>query len=249
VSTRSEPPASGPDVRKPASEGGGEPPGASPRAGSPAPPGTFDGRARSFREAQTRRRGELRERIGVVIVVLIIVLGVYTLLTAKPYTATPSSGFPIPGPTINVILGGPTVTQVPCGVGGSAYAEKIPFTGSSEPITTGDVNLRVYEIWDHDFIPDSKVVANATPSNLCGGSPPQSSFLWYAVLAAPNGTNLLTYTQDNDWTAISPGPTNFWIANGSALIMVTDASLAGSGRGFEVIGYSAGSPIFGTIPL
>jgi hypothetical protein len=39
------------------------------------------------------------------------------------------------------------------------------------------------------------------------------------------------------------------IENGSALVLVTSMSLAGTGRGFAVVGYSGGSPIRGTVPL
>jgi len=219
------------------------------RAGVPAPPGAFDGRAHAFRESQTRKRAAQRERIGVIVVVALIVLGFYTLATARPYTTSPGSNFPTPGPQINVYFGTPSTTTLTCAGGGTAYAERVPWANTSEPVTTGDINLRLYEIWDRDFISDPNVVANATPTNLCAGATPSPIALWYAVLASPNGTNLLTFTVANDWTALGHGAWNFVIENGSALFVIASSPLAGTGRGFAVYGYSGGSPIFGNIPL
>lgn len=215
-----------------------------PRHSPPSP-----GRAHAFRESQERRRQESRESLGVVAVVIIIVLGVYTLATARPYTGSSGFNLPPPGPTISVDLGTPTVGSIGCIGGGTAYAERIPWNGSSQPVTTGDVNLRVYEIWDRDYITDPHADANATSKSLCEGTPPNPIALWYVVLAAPNGTNILTYTQANDWTSLVHGSTNIWIANGSALVLVTNSPLWNTGRGFQVYGFSNGSIVFGTIPL
>jgi len=230
----------------------GEPSRAEPggrRAGRPAPPGSAEGRAHAFRESEARRREEVREQIGVVLVVVIIVLGVYTLLGAKPYTSSATIAPPPSGPTIHVTLGTPAVGSVACSGGGTAYTERIPWNGSTQPLTTGDINLRVYEIWDRDYITDPHAVANATTSNVCAGTPPNPIALWYVVMAAPNGTNILTYTQANDWTSLTPAPANQWIENGSALVLVTQMPLDNTGRGFQVYGYSAGSVVFGTLPL
>lgn len=182
-------------------------------------------------------------------VVIIIVLGIYTLLTAHPYTGSSGSGPPPQGPTILVNLGTPTAGTVSCAGGGTAYTEYIPWIGSSRPITTGDVNLRVYEIWDRDYIADPNAVANATPTSVCAGVPPDPIALWYVVLAAPNGTNVLGYTQAQDWTSLSGGATNFIVPANSTLILVTQMSLYHTGRGFQVYGFSNNSVVFGTIPL
>jgi len=220
-----------------------------PRAGEPAAPGSFDGRARSFRQHQASRKNVRRERIGTVLVVVIIALGVYTIVTARPYSPSSSNPFPTPGPPITVTFGSPSsVTAMSCGGGGTAYVERIPWNGSSQPVTTGEVNVRVYEIYDGDFITDINAVANVTSSNLCAGTPPTSSELWYAVLAGPNGTNVLSFTEARPWRAVSSGASDIVIENGSALVLVTSMSLAGTGRGFAVVGYSGGSPIRGTVP-
>jgi hypothetical protein len=221
------------------------------RAGEPAAPGAFAGRARAFRQEQTKRRTTRREHVVDVLLVIAIVVGAYVIVTEPPYSPNNgNTGVTTPsGPPIVVHFGTPTESSVTCGAGGTAYTESIPWTNSTRPVATGEVYVRVYEIWDGDYIPDPNVVANATPTNLCAGSPPDASALWYVVLAAPNGTNLLTYTQANAWTSVSQGATNLVIQNDSALILVTASSLAGTGRGFEVIGFVGGSQISGSVPL
>jgi len=221
-----------------------------PRAGTPAPPGSFDGRARSFREEQTKRRSAQRERIGTFLVVIIIVLGVYTIVTARPYSASSRYQFPPLGPEIVVNLATPSgASPVTCTAGGTAYTERVPWTNSTQPVSTGDVSVRVYEIFDGDTIGDPNAVANVTSTNVCAGAPPDSTALWYAVLAAPNGTNLLTYTGGHQWTAVTTGPSDIQVENGSALILVTNVSLAGSGRGIAVLGLTGTSQIRGTVAL
>jgi hypothetical protein len=210
---------------------------------------SLGGRASAFREQQTHRRSERREQIGSVIVVAIIVLALYTIVTARPPSpSTLGSPFP-PGAPITIILGTPSANNTTCGDGSPGYVERVPWTNASGAVTTGDLNVRLFEIWDGDFLGDPGVVANATPTNVCAGSPPSPSPRWYVVLQAPNGTNLLTYTDATDWVAIGPGPWNIGIENGSALLLVTDASLAGSGRGLSVFGYANGAPIQSTVAL
>jgi hypothetical protein len=214
----------------------------------PAVPAVRKSRAHAFRERETQRRSLRNERVGVVLVVVIILLGVYVIVSARPFTPS-NNPAPKPGPPITVQLGTPTIATIPCASGGSAYAERIPFLNSSQPFTTGDVNARLTEIWDGDFIPDPNVVANATPSTLCGGPPPDASSLWYVVLLAPNGTNLVTYTNAERWVSVVNGTSNLVIGNNSTFVLITYASYAGSGRGFAIVGYENGSLIHATIPL
>lgn len=239
-------PAAGPppglDTRRPAGF---------PRAGEPAPPGTFDGRARSFRETQSQRRSLRRERLGQVVVVAIILLGIYAIVSARPFNPSSGSGHPTPGPPIRVTLATPVLGQTPCGGGGTAYTERVVWTSASASVTTGDVSPRVYELFDGDIVNDIGVVANATSSSLCAGSPPNGAPLvsWYVVLTDPNGTNLLTYTFSAGWTSVTHGAWNFAIENGSAMVVVTKTSVAGMGFGFAVVGFSSGSAIRGSVPL
>lgn len=219
-----------------------------PRPGEPAPPGSFDGRARSFRERQADRRSARRQAVGAIFVVAVIALGVYTVLTARPYSSS-AYQLPSPGPLITVHLGTPSTSTITCSAGGTAYVERIPFSNATQPIATGNVFVRVSEIWDGDFIGDPGVVANATPSNLCAGVAPDATSIWYVVLAAPGGTNLLTYTVARGWAAVTHGSSNVGIQNDSTIILLTYTSLAGTGRGLSVVGTENGSLIRGVVPL
>ncbi|MFI5413958.1 MAG: hypothetical protein ACHQ0I_05185, partial [Candidatus Lutacidiplasmatales archaeon] len=186
---------------------------------------------------------------GVVLVVAIIALGMYTLVTARPYSGSADFQLPAPGPTITVHFGVPVLSTLTCGAGGTAYAEHIAWLNSTRPLFTGQVTVRVSEIWDGDAIGDPNVVANATPSNPCAGPAPDPTSKWYVVLADPNGTNVLTYTNAHAWTPVTTGPANRGIENGSALIVITWTSLAGTGRGLNVVGIANGSLIRGSVPL
>ncbi len=221
-----------------------------PPSSDPSPrPTRPHGRAQTFRQEQARRRSLRWERAGELFVVVIIVLGVYTILTARPYGSTSSDQLPGIGPPIVVHLGSPAESSVTCTAGGTAYAERIPWTNSTQPVTTGDLSVRVTEIWDGDYIGDPHAVANVTPSNLCAGAPPDASAKWYVVLAAPNGTNLLTYTGGTGWVSVTHGDWNLGVENDSALILVWYAPLAGTGRGISLDGAANGSLISGSIAL
>lgn len=181
--------------------------------------------------------------------VLVVFLGVYAILTARPYSPSSTYVPPPVGPAIAVQLGTPTVDVIHCGDGGGAYAEQIPWVNSSQPVTTGDVAIRVYEIWDGDFIGDPNAAPNVTGTDLCAGAAPNPASAWYVVLADPNGTNVVTYTVGHGWAAVADGPWNQQIGDGSDLYLVTNPSLAASGRGFQVFGFANGSPILGSTPL
>ena len=217
-------------------------------SGDLAQPGRHEGRARAFREQQTQRRGGRREVIGTLLAAAIIVLGVYTIATAHPYSSS-SYDFPGSGPVITIHFGPPSVSTVSCGSGGTVYAEHIPWANASSKVVTGELVVHVSEIWDGDYIGDPGVVANATASDVCAGPPPSSTSIWYVVLVAPDGTNLLTYSVASSWSSVSHGAVSIGVANGSAIVLVTHESLAGTGRGLEVVGEVNGSLIRGVTPL
>lgn len=212
-------------------------------------PGSAPSRAGAFRRQQEQRRSARNERVGVLLVVVIVVLGVIAIVTARPYFPGSNHPYPNPGPPIIVSLGTPVVGTVPCSGGGTGYTERIPWINSTQPIVTGDINVKVYEIYDGDFIGDPGAVASATPSNVCAGTPPTGTALWYIVLAAPNGSNFLTYTVGKGWLNLSGTAANLPIEEGSFLTLVSGVSLAGTGRGLAVVGASGGSSISGSIPL
>jgi hypothetical protein len=243
-------PASSPSGASPAGGAGG-PPGP-PRAGAPVRPGRFRGRARSFRQDLAKRRDARRDRVANVVLAALLVVGALAIVTEKPGFLALSNrpgGSTGPGPPIVVTFGTPTVSAVSCAGGGTAYAERVPWTNSTQPLTTAEVFVRLYEIWDGDNIGDPGAVANATPSNVCAGSPPDPTALWYVVLAAPNGTNLLTYTEADSWVSVAHGSTTLEIEAGSTLVVVTYDSLAGTGRGLEVAGFAGTSAISGSVAL
>ncbi len=229
---------------------------------SPGPPGgeeeparvsrsrrPYRGRAQAFRREQEELRRARRELLGNIVVVLIIGLGVYAILTARPFNPASVYTPPPTNPPISVKLGTPNVSAVTCAAGAPAFAERIVWLNSSEPVRTGDVDVRVYEIWDNDWITDPNVVANATPTSVCAGPAPFSVTDWYVVLSAPNGTNLLYYTDGSGWVSVSGAPWNIEITDGSSFVVVTDPAIAQTGRGFAVYGYENGSLIEATTPL
>jgi len=241
-------PSNPPQTRPPPSSGNLDPPVVPPRAGGAPALGGLGGRTRSFREAQAQRRNDRRERLGVFVVVVILVGALLTVATYHPFGSS-SYNFPPPGPNIVVHLGTSSTGEVACGLGGTAYTERIPWINSTRPLTSGEVYLRLYEIGDGDVIGDPMAVANATPTDPCGGAPPDAGALWYLVLAAPSGTNLLTFTVDGGWASVAPGPSNIPIENASALILVTNESLAGTGRGLGVYGFVNDTPVTGSTLL
>lgn len=226
-------------------------PDASPRAGEPAPPGSSEGRARSFRERETRRRSRRRELVGQLLVVAIIILGIYAIVSARPFVPSSGPGPPTPGPPITVNLTSPVVGQVTCGNGGIAYTERVGWANSTAPVTTNEVSPRVYELFDGDVVVDNGVTANVSSTSLCAGSPPSGGGLysWYVVLTAPNGTIELSYTFDQGWVSVDHGPVDRPIANLSSLVVVVDPELADRGYGLAVVGEANGSSIHGAVPL
>ena len=124
------------------------------------------------------------KRVGQLVSILVILLGIYALTTARPYSGPAGGGIPnststAPGPPIAVQFGTPSVRNVSCAGGGTAYAERIPWVNSSSPLTTKSVWPIVYEIWDGDYIGDPNAAASATPTNVCAGSAPGSIWAWY----------------------------------------------------------------------
>jgi len=221
------------------------------RAGEPAPPGSSEGRARSFREHEVQRRGRRRELIGQMLVVAIIVLGIYAIVSARPFVPSSGPGPPTPGPPITVNFTSPVVGQVTCGNGGTAFTERVVWASSTSPVTTNEVSPRVYELFDGDIVTDNGVSANVSSTSLCAGDPPSGGGLisWYVVLTSPNGTIELSYTFDQGWTSVDHGPVNLPIANATSLVVVVDPEIAGKGYGLAVVGEASGSSIHGTVPL
>ena len=217
------------------------------RLGEPAPPGTYEGRAHAFRERQSVRRSTQREQVGAIVVVAIIVLGVYAIVTARPFHPSSGNVLPPQGPPIVVSLAAPVPTNLTCGGGGTAFAEKVVWTGSTAPVTTGDLTVGLYEP-DHDFIPNHSPVVNVTQESLCAGPAPTGNPIqWYVVAIASNGTSILTYQVAPGWSSLTGENWNIVVQNGTALTLVTGANLAQSGYSLKVWGFSNGSTIGGSV--
>jgi hypothetical protein len=238
------------DRPEPARAAGAEPTSArAPRGGSAAAP-AYRGRASAFRHAEAKRRSARRERITDAVLAVAVLVGAYGIVTSPPNSLWTANGLAgSPGPAVRVNFGAVSVSTVSCGSGGTAYVERIPWTNSTRPVTTGDVYVEVYAIFDGDNLGLGDPAALVTPSSACAGSPPDSIALWYVVLEGPNGTNLATYTVANAWTGVSGGPADLPIGNSSALVLVSNSSLAGSGRGLKVLGFLDEGPISGAVVL
>jgi hypothetical protein len=224
-----------------------------PGPGEPARPGTFEGRASTFRQAEAVRRRARRERYVEVVLVAVILIGSYSIVAGRS-DSTSIQGFMVApiaaGPPILVhLISSATDSSVSCGGGGTAYVENITWFSSSQPLYSSEVFIGIYEIWDGDPIPDLLVVPNATASSVCAGTPPGSGSLWYLVLAAPNGTNLLTYDQTSQWAPVGSGASDVLIASGSNLVLVSNTALSNTGRGLKLIGSVDGSQITGSVAL
>jgi hypothetical protein len=182
---------------------------------------------------------------------VIIILGIYAIVSARPFVPSSGPGPPTPGPPIAVNLTAPVVGQVTCGNGGTAYTDRVVWSNSTAPVTTREVSPRVYELWDGDIVNDIGVTANVSSTSVCAGDPPSGGGLisWYVVLTAPNGTIELSYTFSQGWTSVTGGASDITIENGMSMIVVTSPDIAGKGYGFAVVGEANGSSIHGSVPL
>ena len=215
------------------------------------PTASSSGRAHSFREREGERRSRRRELVGQLIVVGIIILGIYAIVSARPFVPSSGPGPPGPGPPIAVNLSRTNVSQVTCGNGGTAYTENVVWANSTASVTTNEVSPRVYELFDGDIVADNGVTANVNATSVCAGDPPSNGGLisWYVVLTSPNGTIQLSYTFDQGWASIDHGPADRTIVDGSSIIVVVDPEIAGTGYGLAVEGVANGSTIHGQVPL
>jgi len=189
--------------------------------------------------------------VGQLLVVAIIALGIYAIVSARPFVPSSGPGGPTPGPPITVNFTSPVVAPVTCGNGASASTERVVWANSTAAVTINEVSPRVYELFDGDVVADNGVSANVSSTSVCAGAPPSGGALysWYIVLTAPNGTIELSYTFDQGWVSIDHGPVDRTIVAGSSMIVVVDPEIAEKGYGLAVVGEANGSSVHGAVPL
>ena len=69
------------------------------------------------------------------------------------------------------------------------------------------------------------------------------------MLATSNGTEPSDYTQNDVWSSVTNASTEVPFESGLDLVLVTQTSLAGTGRALGVLGYVNDSEVQGSVPL
>ncbi|HTT73111.1 MAG TPA: hypothetical protein VMG99_03040 [Thermoplasmata archaeon] len=207
-------------------------------------------RASEFRADRTNRRQRRAELVLTIVAVAAIATGAVWLVFGPPVLPGSSAPGGSPNaPPIHVNFGAPVASSVPCGGGGNVTVERIPWINTTEPITTGEAELRLMEIYDGDYLSDPGAAPNVNASSVCTGAVPNPSARWYAVLQGSNGTNVLSYTVPGGWATVSGGDWNLPIPDGDSLVVVENPSLVASGFAISVVGFANGSPITGSVVL
>jgi len=175
------------------------------------------------------RAGPRRRRLWipvVVVVALAVIAGLAYLYLIRP---TPA---PAPAP-ISVVLGTPTTGSVTC-AGATLQTETLPWVSSSGPVTNTQLSMEIFAAGEGNEIGGNNGPATVTTGSLCTGGAPTGTYDWYAVLVAPGGSNLASYTYSTGWQSVSSSPPPYAVTVGSALTIVSTHSNAGVGDGFRL---------------
>jgi hypothetical protein len=213
----------------------------------PAPPRVG---AQEFRTTRAEHRRDRTDSMVAAVAVVVLVVAAYAVLTARP--VAPGTGPPdanSDAPAIVVRLGTPLAAVVNCTGGGNVTTERVPWINESQPITTGDADPRITELFDGDFVSDPHAAANVNATSVCTGSVPDPTSRWYAALESPNGTNVLSYTVAGGWQTVGGGAWNVLIPDGSNLTIVENPSLVQIGYSLNIIGFANGAAITGAVTL
>jgi len=229
------------------------PDAAAPAAGTPGPEppshrANADGPAASFRTGRGRSVARRRRVAGGIAAALIAATVVFLVLHSQPAPAPTATGSPGggsdggggPSSKVSVTLGTPDAGTTVCGSGGSSPSERIPWLGSSVPISTAELNLLVVELADGDILPGIAGAPGVTSTDPCEGNPPGPSYHWYLVLSDPSGANVAYYTLPMGWVTLAGGAANLTVANGSSFLLLISPSVAGIGYGLALQGFVDG---------
>jgi hypothetical protein len=203
-------------------------------------------RAGAYRQRRVRKRTPFR-LLAAEIVVFLAVVGVIYLATA-PKPATPPSIAPgggnYPG-QVRIALAPPAVANSSCGTAKSYTTEALRVNSTTIPLTTKEITLVVVELGDGDFINSASTPPVVTATDVCVNTPPSGGLSWYAVLIAPSGANLASFTYSQGWAPVPGAPFPGPVDNGSALCFVFAQSIAGLGYGVYVQGVENGPLVSG----
>lgn len=214
-------------------------------AGDPAA-GTPSSRAGAYRQRRAKKRTPLR-LLAAEAVVFLAVVGVIYLVTAPKPAPPPSiapGGGNYPG-QIRIALAPPVVASTACGTSKNYSTEQLRVNSTSIPLTTKELTLVVVELGDGDFIDSASTTPMVTAGAVCVSTPPLGGLSWYAVLVAPSGANLASFTYSQGWAPVAGAPFPGPVDNGSALCFVFAQSVAGFGYGVYLQGVIGGPIVSG----
>lgn len=166
--------------------------------------------------------------VGVALVVAFVGYLAYQDVLAPALAPAPPSAGPI-----TVLFGTPSTGSIACG-GATVPTERLPWESASRPVTTAQVAFTITEIGDGDSLGGPNTAGVATNQSLCAGNPPRGPYEWYAVLVAPSGENLATFSLQQGWIGIGGASLPLPISNGSAVEVLSTSSYAAHGDAFVV---------------
>jgi hypothetical protein len=203
-------------------------------------------RAGDYRNRRARRRTPYRVLAVEVVVFLAIVAVIYVATAPKPSIPTVGSqgGHAYP-PQVRVQLAPVVVGSTACGAAHNYTTEKLRINSTTTPLTTQTITLTVVELADGDFIDSASTAPVVSATSVCVNTPPAGGISWYAVLVAPSGANIASFTYSQGWAPVGSAPFPGPVTNGSALSFVFAQSIAGLGYGVYIQGVEGGPLVAG----
>lgn len=171
-------------------------------------------------------------------VAIVLAAGTFVALVVSPGGRLSLGGGPPPPSTggITVDLGGPILATATCADGETTSMEAVPWLSASPALSTAVIYLEVVELVDGDIDGGPTPYPTVTTDSLCGAPLATPWVSWYAVLQDPAGANVAFYSYSQGWVDLGHSAQPTPIANGSALVLVSDPSFASRSFGFCVVG-------------